>query len=251
MELIPVLDLLDGVVVRGVAGRRDEYRPVVSRLAGTPDALAVAQAFRDQLGLSRLYIADLDAILHARPNRDVYRTLAADGFELFVDAGLRNVSAAVAVLDAGAARVIVGLETWPAPDELAHLCAAVGAKRVIFSLDLKLGVPLGNVTSWHTDDPLAMVLRAVEAGVRQIIVLDLAQVGAGSGVTTSDLCRRLLKRSPDLHLITGGGVRDILDLDRLDELGIAGVLLASALHDGRIGRNDIDRFRLAFGDNNP
>ena len=39
MEVIPVLDLKGGLVVRGVAGRRDEYRPVVQPVilgAGTP-----------------------------------------------------------------------------------------------------------------------------------------------------------------------------------------------------------------------
>ena len=33
MEVIPVIDLLGGQVVRGVAGRRDEYRPIVSQIA--------------------------------------------------------------------------------------------------------------------------------------------------------------------------------------------------------------------------
>jgi phosphoribosylformimino-5-aminoimidazole carboxamide ribotide isomerase len=43
-----------------------------------------------------------------------------------------------------------------------------------------------------------------------------------------------------LHLVTGGGVRDIADLTRLVELGVQGVLVASALHDGRITREDVE-----------
>jgi uncharacterized protein related to proFAR isomerase len=30
MQVIPVIDLKDGVVVHGIAGRREEYRPLVS-----------------------------------------------------------------------------------------------------------------------------------------------------------------------------------------------------------------------------
>src|SRR5262245_46812912 len=82
MRIIPVLDLLNGVVVRGVAGERSNYRPVVSRLVDQPEPLAVARAFRAQLGLGLLYVADLDAILHDRPSRDLYRRLAADGFDV-------------------------------------------------------------------------------------------------------------------------------------------------------------------------
>ena len=243
MEIIPVLDLMNGVVVRGVAGRRDEYRPVVSRLVDAPDPLSVARAFRDQLGLTRLYVADLDAILHGRPNRNVYRSLASEGFDLFVDAGLRSVPSADDIVDAGATKIVAGLETWPAPEELASLCRRIGAERVIFSLDLSQGAPLGDIAHWRTSDPLAIALWAMQAGVQQIIVLDLSQVGTGSGVTTADLCGRLLAEGPDLYLITGGGVRNPSDLDRLATVGVSGVLVASALHDGRIGRSDIERWQ--------
>ncbi|MFM8221178.1 MAG: nickel transporter, partial [Planctomycetaceae bacterium] len=44
MQVIPVLDLLGGVVVRGVAGQRDSYRPIVSQLVDGAEPLAVARA---------------------------------------------------------------------------------------------------------------------------------------------------------------------------------------------------------------
>jgi phosphoribosylformimino-5-aminoimidazole carboxamide ribotide isomerase len=62
-----------------------------------------------------------------------------------------------------------------------------------------------------------------------------------SGVTTTELCRKLLAEFPGLTLITGGGVRDVEDLVVLAGAGIDAVLLASALHDGRISRTDIER----------
>jgi phosphoribosylformimino-5-aminoimidazole carboxamide ribotide isomerase len=242
MQVLPVLDLLEGVVVRGVAGRRSEYRPVVSRLVGRSDALSVARAFRDRLGLTRLYVADLDAILHQRPNWDVYRLLADEGFELMVDAGLRSVESAAEVLKAGAVQVIAGLETWPGPDELARLCAAVGAARVVFSLDMQQGVPLGDVARWQVDDAFQIAVRAVEAGAGELIILDLASVGGGSGVPTIGLCERLRDRYGDLRLITGGGIRDAADIERLAIAGVDGVLVASALHDGAISRESLQRF---------
>src|SRR5262245_22937067 len=199
MYILPVLDLLDGVVVRGVGGKREEYRPVVSRLVGSPDVLSVARAFRDQLGLTRLYVADLDAILHQRPNRKIYSLLATEGFELLVDAGLRNVESAESVLVAGATSVIAGLETWPGPGELAALCRAVGTDRTIFSLDLKHGQPQGDLSRWQTFDAFAIAAGAIETGIEELIVLDLAQVGIGSGVTTTDLCRLVLDSFPNLR----------------------------------------------------
>jgi len=241
MQILPVLDLLNGVVVRGVAGRRDEYRPVNSRIAARPDALSVARAFRERLGLNRLYVADLDAILYDRPNRDLYRALADDGFELLVDAGLRRVPEAVAAIRAGALCAIAGLETWPGPDELRDLCREIGRERVIFSVDLQHGRPLGNLDAWQTEDPFRIACQAVSAGAATLLILDLAQVGMSSGVTTTELCRKLLAEFPGLPLITGGGIRDGEDLALLASAGIDQVLLASALHDGTISRADIER----------
>ena len=87
MTVLPVLDLLEGLVVRGVAGRRTEYRPLRSRLVETAVPLDVARALRDEFCYRRLYIADLDGILHRRPNWVVYQQLIDDGFKLLVDAG--------------------------------------------------------------------------------------------------------------------------------------------------------------------
>src|SRR5579863_3928457 len=111
MRIVPVLDLLEGCVVRGVAGERQRYRPIESPLVDVPTPLNLARAFRDRFGLSTLYVADLDAVLHDRPNLECYRALIEEDFELMIDAGLRDLSGAERVLATGAQFVIAGLET--------------------------------------------------------------------------------------------------------------------------------------------
>jgi phosphoribosylformimino-5-aminoimidazole carboxamide ribotide isomerase len=239
MQILPVIDLLGGVVVRGIAGRRAEYRPIVSRLVDRPDPLEIARAFRRELGLDTLYVADLDAILHGCPNWDVYRGLADEGFSLWIDAGLRDVLLAEKLLVAGAGTVIAGLETCSGPELLEALCASIGAERLAFSLDLHAGRPLGELSSWETSDPREITARGIAAGIRRLIVLDLAHVGANTGVATIELCRQLRTRHPHLELITGGGVRAAGDLADASGWGVDGILIASALHDGRLTRQDL------------
>src|SRR5438128_4087097 len=101
MRVIPVLDLLGGQVVRGVAGRRHEYRPVVSRLTPSAQPLDVARAFRAAFGLTELYLADLDAIAGAAPALPTYVTLQSAGFRLLVDAGVRAAADAGPLAEAG------------------------------------------------------------------------------------------------------------------------------------------------------
>jgi phosphoribosylformimino-5-aminoimidazole carboxamide ribotide isomerase len=239
MRVIPVIDLKDGVVVRGIGGRRDEYRPVVSRLTKSTDPLDVARALGEHFGLSEIYLADLNAIGGAAPALPVYDALLADGFVLRVDAGVRQPEDARPLADAGVQRIVVGLETVSGPKAVEVVCRQVGGYRVNFSLDLKNGRPLGSLTAWGLEDSFMIGLRAIQCGVGGIIVLDLARVGVSYGPGTEHLCTALTGYLPNLEVIAGGGVRDVKDLHRLRRCGVRAVLVASALHDGRLRREDL------------
>lgn len=229
MLFLPVLDVQNGIVVRGIAGRRSEYRPLVSRLTNSTDPLTVAEAIRAKFGWSDFYLADLDSIA-ARglaANLALYDRLHAAGFRLWLDAGVRTVDDGERLADAGVARVIVGLETVRNLDEWRSIVQKLGPESAVFSLDLRDGVP---VTA--ESDILAIADRVVADGGRQLIVLDLARVGTRNGPATEGLCAELKPRHPVLNIYTGGGIRDWHDVRRLEAIGVTGVLIASALHDG-------------------
>lgn len=238
MRILPVLDLKGGLVVRGVAGRRAEYRPVVSRLTDSAEPLRVAEAFRRHFQLSELYLADLDAIAGAAPALEVYERLRGDGFRLWVDAGLKDYCG-TARLSSSVDGLVAGLETLAGPAVLRDLCLALGSDHVVFSLDLKAGQPLGDLRGWREHEPLALAGEAIEQGVRQLLVLDLARVGVSSGVGSESLCTELHRRYPAVAVWAGGGIRDAADLRRLAATGVSTVLVASALHDGQLQPADL------------
>jgi phosphoribosylformimino-5-aminoimidazole carboxamide ribotide isomerase len=236
MLFLPVLDIQNGIVVRAVAGRRSEYRPLVSRLTNSTDPLAVAEAIRDHYGWSVIYIADLDSIAACglATNLALCGQLRAAGFYLWLDAGVRTADDADRLASAGVERVVVGLETIRGPAEWRTIVERLGPERAVFSLDLRAGKPIACTESWGAGDALAIADRVVAEGGRQMIVLDLAHVGSGGGPATAALCAELKRRHPVSAVYTGGGIRDWDDVRRLDVTGVAGVLLASALHDGTL-----------------
>jgi 23S rRNA pseudouridine1911/1915/1917 synthase len=236
LRVLPVIDLRNGVVVRGVGGRRDEYRPIVSQVASSSAPLDVAEAFRQNFGFTELYLADLDAISGGSPSLSLFAQLIARGFTLWVDAGLRQAAQADELRSVGVERLVAGLETLASPEELTVLCERYG-EHVVFSLDLKGGRALG-APAWP-EDPCEIAREAVECGVRRLLVLDLAQVGDGRGTGTEALCSRLSETFPDVEVCAGGGVRGVEDLKRLRYCGVRVALVASALHDGRLTRNDL------------
>ncbi len=234
MAILPVLDILDGAVVRGMGGRRENYRPIVSRWTSSARPIDVARALASHFGFDEFYLADLDAIAGHTPSLTVYEALHRAGFKLWVDAGIRSTADAAALTAANVATLVAGMETIDGPDVLQALVTELGWERVVFSLDLKAGQVLGNKDAWPSAEPFAVAQEAVARGIRRLLILDLARVGSGAGTGTEELCRRLAAAHPDVRIAAGGGIDCLADVRRLESLGVETVLVASALHDGRV-----------------
>jgi phosphoribosylformimino-5-aminoimidazole carboxamide ribotide isomerase len=238
MRIIPVLDLMGGQVVRGIAGRRQEYRPIVSRLTPSSDPLDVARALRDRFHLAEFYVADLDAIAGAAPALAIYEALQQLGLRLWVDAGICEPAQARALAAGRVDTVVLGLETVHESAVVETVCRELGPERTLFSLDLKEGQPLGNLARWRSANPLEIAGQALGMGIRRLLVLDLARVGKGEGTGTADFCRRIVTSYPGIELAAGGGVRRRDDLVRLQACGVRAALVASALHDEKLCEAD-------------
>ncbi len=236
-QVIPVLDLQGGQIVRGVAGQRQEYRPIVSRLTSSSDPVEVAEAFRRGFGFTDLYLADLDAIAGAPPALGLCRELQVRGFRLWVDPGVRGVASLDPWLAADVSGIVVGLETIDGPEALADVSRLLG-NRMIFSLDLKAGTPL-TARSWKKEDVWGIATLAVQRGVRRLLAIDLAYVGTGIGPGTEQVCAALAGNFRHVEVFAGGGVRGVEDLVRLREQGVHGALIATALHDGKLTREQL------------
>jgi phosphoribosylformimino-5-aminoimidazole carboxamide ribotide isomerase len=236
MRILPVIDLMHGQVVRGVAGRRSEYKPIVSRLTQSTDPIDIALAFREHFGFHEIYLADLNAIAGRPPALSVFEALHRHRFHLWVDAGLRGAANAEPLLERGIDGIVAGLETIDGPAALSDLVSQVGPKRLVFSLDLKQGQPLLGGNTWPSRNAFAIADQAVTLGVQRMLVLDLAHVGSGAGAGTERSCRRLRDAYPQLEIAAGGGVRDERDVQSMRAAGVDWLLIASALHDGRLVR---------------
>jgi phosphoribosylformimino-5-aminoimidazole carboxamide ribotide isomerase len=92
---------------------------------------------------------------------------------------------------------------------------------------------------WKDGQPIDIARWVINAGIQNLIVLDLADVGTAEGTRTLELCRDLRRLFPGIELVAGGGVRGLHDLRALADAGCTAALVASALHDGRLTAADI------------
>ena len=241
LRVIPVLDLKAGRAVHAIGGDRDHYHPLRTRLHADSEPLGVARAFRDVLNLHEVYVADLDAIAGGAPSYSLYRAIGALGLGLWVDAGVRDRTALAPLLAAGVSSLIVGLETVHGPRALAGIVSELSPQQLVFSLDLRDGLPLigGDPAEWGTADAFSLACSAVAHGIRRVLVLDLARVGTGQGTGTMTLLKRLREDDLDLEITVGGGIAHRDELLALAQAGADAILVGSAFHDGRLGVADL------------
>ena len=232
MKAIPVIDILNGVVVHAVRGKRIEYKPLQSNLSNSVDPIEVAKDFK-KLGFSELYIADLDAIIDCSADFQVFqRIIDVTGLNLMVDAGVTSMERAEKLLKSGVSKLAIGTETLQNKSFVGEAVKAFGSDRVIVSLDLRGDKVLVKLGFNGCADPMCLLSEFKVMGVSQVIVLDLARVGSGEGVNMAFM-KKVLAEVP-LNLYVGGGVRDISDLIELRDTGISGALVATSLHSGKI-----------------
>jgi phosphoribosylformimino-5-aminoimidazole carboxamide ribotide isomerase len=235
LNIIPVIDLLGGQVVRAVRGDRQSYRPIVSALCASSDPVTVARILCDYCAARQLYVADLDALQGGATQIAVLDPLlrALPGIELWLDAGLADAAAGQALqhqLAPHAARIVLvyGSESLRSRAALEQCFDTTGGAeeiRAALSLDRRDGQRLDAAGCWD----------AVDLWPRRLIVMTLERVGSGSGPDLETV-RDVRRLAPRAMLIGAGGMRSQADLAQASAAGADAWLVASALHDQQLPR---------------
>jgi phosphoribosylformimino-5-aminoimidazole carboxamide ribotide isomerase len=246
MEIIPVIDLLNGEAVAAIRGERAIYRPVKSDIVDTSTPLDVARALARVSDCRTMYIADLDAIQGREWHRDVlselFRSLPV---EFIVDTGVSGPNEVLALTELGAGRAILGTETLPSLSMLDEMVAEAGRDRVLPSLDVRNGTVLTQAPELKGLHPLDGLDRLVGLGLNTFILLTLDVVGTGGGPDWP-LLEAAAKRFPGIAILAGGGIASPDDLRRGAALGLKGGLTATALHRGWITAADAEAARTGL-----
>ncbi len=228
MDVIPVIDLMGGQVVRARMGDRDSYRPIETPLAPTADPVDVVRGLLAIYPFAKLYIADLDAILRRGDNFAVLRRIREifPALQLWIDNGVADFATLDALLASDFCVPVLGSESQMSDALIAN---NLDSRRVVLSLDFR----------GETFRGPANISSEPKIWPRRIIVMTLARVGSGAGPDFGRLAA-IQSIAEGREIFAAGGVRDDADLAALKAAGIAGALVATALHDRRILGADLD-----------
>ncbi len=240
-ELLPAIDIRGGRVVRLRQGDFER------EIAYEADPVAVAARFVSQ-GATWLHVVDLDGARDGEPHQlDIAAEVVAEVHgraRVELGGGLRTAVAVAGAIGTGAARVTVGTGALTDPEFVRAIVGRHGPERVVASIDVRDGVALGE--GWRP-------------GAVGLPVTDAVEMLAAAGITTfevTSIARDGLLEGPDLELlrslvvlqtgriIASGGVASIEDVLAVQAIGCAGVIVGSALYEGRF---DVSAAMAAVG----
>jgi phosphoribosylformimino-5-aminoimidazole carboxamide ribotide isomerase len=227
--LYPAIDIRGGQAVRLLQG---DYERETAYDADPVDA---AKRWAGE-GAERLHVVDLDGARAGMPqNLDaVRRVAAAVECPIQVGGGLRDADSVVAVLEAGAERVVIGTAALRDPAFLAEALERHG-ERVVVSVDARNGkVALAGWTEAGEEGVVEAVAELTSMGVARFLCTAIEVDGTMEGPALNELNR--IAAATDAQVIASGGVGDLADLRALARdaaANVDGAIVGRALYERR------------------
>jgi len=225
------MDLLNGMVVHAKKGEREKYEPIhlFSSVVSASDPVRVIEEIKPE----EVYIADLNRLMGTGSNKEIIKEIRNKNRKtrITVEYGIKRMEDWDEAVEAGIAdSIILGTET--ATMELIDEAAKSDSLK-----DISVSVDLFNKEVLTSDkrmkiDPMLLIKELNEYPIADVIVLELDRVGTKSGIDFDFLARAVEFSEHDI--LCGGGVRSCEDIYKMEEIGVKGALVATAVHDRSI-----------------
>ena len=147
--------------------------------------------------------------------------------------GIRSVDTAAGLLDAGAARIVVGTAAVANPDLVAGLCQRFGGERVVAALDARDGlVAIRGWTETSAITATELARRMANLGVLRLLYTDISRDGTLEEPNYD--ATAALVRDSGLRVLAAGGVGAATHIAPLARTGAEAAIIGRALYTGDI-----------------
>jgi phosphoribosylformimino-5-aminoimidazole carboxamide ribotide isomerase len=227
MKIYPAIDLIDGNVVRLLKG---DYGAVTNYSKSPED---VAKEFY-QDGARYLHVVDLDGAKAGKAcNAEVIcKIISHYNLKVEIGGGVRTESQIEDYLKAGADRVILGTVAVTNFAFVENMVKKYGEK-IAVGVDAKDGFVC--VSGWQKKteiDSFQFCKKLADCGVKNIIYTDISRDGTLSGTNIS--AYEKLVKIQGVKFYASGGVTNISEIEKLQLIGVDGVILGKALYEGKL-----------------
>ena len=233
IELIPAIDIINGICVRLTKGDYDQKTAY-----GKP--LEMAQEF-ERIGFKRLHMVDLDGAKSKHIVNDKVLSEVASQTNLEIDfgGGIKTHTDIEKAFNAGAKMVTIGSIAVTEPRLFTWWLQKYGPDRIILGADVRDGkISINGWKEDSTENLLPFLKRYIDAGGRNVLCTEISKDGTLTG-PAFELYSEVMKTYPDLNLIASGGVSSIEDIKALDAIGVPAVVFGKAIYEGKINLQEL------------
>lgn len=225
--IIPALDLIDGKVVRLHQGDYGQQRDYGN------DPLPRLQEYQQQGG-EVLHLVDLTGAKDpaARQIPLLRKLLAGVSVPVQVGGGIRSEDDVAALLEAGAARVVIGSTAVRQPDVVKQWFTRFGADALVLALDVRIAADGSKniaVSGWQEDSGVTLE-QIVDAflpyGLKHVLCTDISRDGTLSGSNVA-LYQEVCAHYPQVAFQSSGGIGSLEDIAALRGSGVKGVIVGA------------------------
>mgnify|MGYP001253978530 CR=1 FL=1 len=234
MRIIPSIDIYQNRCVRlkqGDFSARTDYELEPSAMAG--------QLVHS--GARHLHIVDLEGAKAGRIVNwhSIEKIRRIQEITIQAGGGVRTAEDVDRMLQSGVNRVVIGSVALRSPETLKLWIGRHGADAFCVAIDIKDGQAA--YQGWQEldqSDLSGVIARLVDIGVSRFLSTDIRRDGMMQGPNL-ELYRTLIGEFPAVEWLASGGVRSKEDVRDLENVGVAGVIIGKALHEGAMDLRDL------------
>ena len=236
MQIYPAIDIIDGKAVRLSQGSFDN----VTVFNDTP-----ADAAKDWVdaGATYIHIVDLDGARYGKTFViDIIKDIKSKyDIKIETGGGVRTMKDIDDRIEAGASRVIIGTAAVKDPELVKEAVEKYGDK-IAVGVDAKNGMVA--ISGWEEVSDISAVdlcLKMKEYGVNTVIYTDISKDGMMCGPNIEST--KYLIEKTAMNIIASGGVSKMEDIENVNNINAAGVIIGKALYNGALNLKEvIDKF---------
>lgn len=193
----------------------------------------------EEAGASDIHVVDVDGATLGYPvHADLIKEILSEvNIPVQAGGGLRSVKDVDDFLNLGASRVVCGTKAVQSTKFVTEAIHLFGSERMIIGIDAKNGmVAIEGREKISNFNAITLANHLKECGVETIIYTDVIRAQAHQGPSLENT-RELIAKS-GLNIILSGGIYNSKHLEDISRLDVQGVLIASALYEGKIDLNE-------------
>jgi len=227
MLIMPAVDIKNGKCVQLIQGKPGSEMVEIEN----PEQVALKW---EENGAETIHVIDLDGTIDGNTSLEVIKRILKEvSVPIQLGGGIRSVDYARELLGLDIERLIIGTMGIENPKTITQLSDEYGSDRIMISLDSKDNKVVIKGWSEKIDKtPQELSNEFKQHGAGSILFTNVDVEGLLGGFYTDPIIK--LKKSVDLPIVYSGGITTIDDVKKLNESGVEGIVIGSALYKNKI-----------------